>query len=408
MIYDDTIDKEFERNDRLIANAEVRKRIKAFAADMKVEENLSDHRIMFYLIRLRTMYNLMPDTFLSPTKDDIKDLIRKLSERHTSPRTVEDHKQAIRKFYKWHLSEDEYLQTAAWIKIKRNVNRLKKPEQMITPEEMEKLSDNLMNIRDKALFNLLYDSGARIGEILTMKIEDLGFDQYGAKCRVTGKTGYRTIRIVGNSVPYLKDWLRSHPKGSSPDSWLFVSIGGDRYGEQLNYAQVSTTLKKACKRAGITKRIHPHLFRHSQATQLAGVLSDTVLKSHFGWTGSSRMAGVYTHINDKETDNAILRAHGIEIKDSKTIETEKFKKCPRCSTELPNYAKICPNCFNILDQAMAIKTTIDIDVEIDKEQNKPGWLTGTVKNNDEIKPIMLMISEMQKSIDDLKKQLKTK
>lgn len=138
------------------------------------------------------MYNLMPNMFQDPTKDDIKGLIRKLAERHTSPRTVEDHKQAIRKFYKWHLSENEYLQNVAWIKLRNNVNRLKKPEQMITLEEMQKLSDNLTNIWNKALFNLLCDSGARIGEILTMKIEDQGFDQYSAKCRVIGKTGFRT------------------------------------------------------------------------------------------------------------------------------------------------------------------------------------------------------------------------
>ncbi len=406
MIYRDTVDKELERNKRLISDSKARDRIKAFSADLKVEEGLTNHRVIFYIIRLRTVYNLMPDTFLNPTKQSIKELITKVSERDVSPRTIEDYKQAIRKFYSWHLTRKAYNQNVAWVRVRNNVNRLKKPEQMITSDEMQRISDNLMNVRDKALFSLMYDSGARIGEILTMKIEDLGFDQYGAKCRVSGKTGFRTIRIVGDSVAFLRDWIKTHPNGSNPESWLFVGIAGNNYGQQMEYDQVRSSLRKACKRAGITKRIHPHLFRHSRATELSSVLSDTVLKSHFGWSGSSRMAGVYTHINDTETDNAILKAHGIQVTESRTLETAKFQTCTRCHSEMPSYAKICSNCFMILDQATAIKTEFSMDVELDKKQDKEGWVTGKINNYDEIKPLLLIMQEMQKSIDELKKQIK--
>ena len=80
----------------------------------------------------------------------------------------------------------------------------------------------------------------------------------------------------------------------------------------------------------------------------------------------------------------------------------------RCNTELPSYAKICPNCFYVLDQAIAIKATIGMDIDLDKEQSKPGFLTGTIKNYDDLKPMLLMISEMQKTIEELKQQVKAK
>jgi site-specific recombinase XerC len=57
--------------------------------------------------------------------------------------------------------------------------------------------DATLNMRDKALISLLYDSGCRISELLTMDRKDLGFDQYGAKITVSGKTGVRAVRIVG-------------------------------------------------------------------------------------------------------------------------------------------------------------------------------------------------------------------
>jgi len=58
------------------------------------------------------------------------------------------------------------------------------------------------NARDKALVSGLYESGVRISEWLGVKIKDIIFDDYGAKIKVTGKTGTRQIRLI-DSVPYL-------------------------------------------------------------------------------------------------------------------------------------------------------------------------------------------------------------
>jgi len=67
------------------------------------------------------------------------------------------------------------------------------------------------NPRDRALVHVLYESGARSGELLNMKIGDVEFDQYGAVIRVCGKTGPRRLRLI-ESVPDLQLWLSMHPK----------------------------------------------------------------------------------------------------------------------------------------------------------------------------------------------------
>ncbi|MCL4341066.1 MAG: tyrosine-type recombinase/integrase [Candidatus Thermoplasmatota archaeon] len=87
----------------------------------------------------------------------------------------------------------------------------KKPEDLITPDEFNKLLNYAGNTRNKALISLLYDSGCRIGEILGMRRQDITFDQYGAKLNVSVKTRYRKVYVLGTSVRFAKMWLKKHP-----------------------------------------------------------------------------------------------------------------------------------------------------------------------------------------------------
>ena len=267
-IYKDTIEQELDRNERLVSSKKIRESLVEFATDLKVQDGLTDHRIMFYLIRLRVLSRMLSEEeFLNPTVTGLKKVIMNLSGNNAiSPRTVEDYKQAIRKYYAWKLSSAEFAERVAWIHVKGNsVNRLKKSEDMITRDEIERLITACANSRDKALFSTLYDSGCRVGEILTLRIRDLQNDKWGALLHVTGKTGERMVRIVGDSVPYLREWVRNHPNANNPDSMVFVSISGAEYGKPMTYDEMIKALRRAKKRAGITRRIHPHLFRHTRA-----------------------------------------------------------------------------------------------------------------------------------------------
>ena len=68
MIYKDTIEQELDRNRRYISSKKIRDSLEAFAMDLKVKDNLTDHRIMFYLIRLRVLSRMeSEEEFLNPT-----------------------------------------------------------------------------------------------------------------------------------------------------------------------------------------------------------------------------------------------------------------------------------------------------------------------------------------------------
>ncbi len=69
-------------------------------------------------------------------------------------------------------------------------------------------------------------------------------------------------------------------------------------------------VKEMAQKAGLRKRVYPHLFRHSRATELANVLTDQQMKQYFGWGKDSAMVGRHTHLSGKETDKAILEYYG--------------------------------------------------------------------------------------------------
>jgi integrase/recombinase XerD len=100
---------------------------------------------------------------------------------------------------------------------------------------------------------------------------------------------YRRIRAVW-SVEYLKSWLQVHPEESNPEAPLWATLNSkENLLKPLQYAAIRMKLKRIAKKAGINKRIHPHLFRHSRATYMANYLTEAQMNVYFGWTQGSDM-----------------------------------------------------------------------------------------------------------------------
>jgi integrase/ribosomal protein L40E len=340
-IYKRTVERELDRVKAKFGEGPVFKVFEKFTIDMKVKDGLSDHRIMFYLAKLRPMAIFLDKKFLDPSEDDLKLMIDAFARKGISPRSVEDYKQTAKKFYSWLLSPQRYKRACGWIKVRSNVDRLKKSEDMITEEEIGQLVEACRNLRDKALVTLAYDSGCRVGELLTLRIKDLEMDDRGMMVHVSGKTGERTVYVIGDSIAYLREWRKVHPHGSNGDSALFVDLVT---GEPMNYDAARIGISKAVKRAGIKKRVHLHLFRHSYATRYSEVLSESVLKAQMGWTGSSRMAQKYVHLSAQQQKNAVLTANGFEP-EVKTIKHASLITCKRCGEKNPSTAEYCMKCW---------------------------------------------------------------
>ena len=325
-----------------------RRLLLAFKDELLLE--LSVGRVARHLENMFNVARWLGKDLSRATKEDVKAVIAKLNSMPYSEWTRHFYKVSIRKFFKWLRKSEDYPPEVSWIKLTVKNNNHKLPEDILTPEEVKRLIACAVNLRDKALIAVLYESGCRIGELLSLRIKDVEFDEYGAKLMLRGKTGMRRIRIV-SSAPLLADWINRHPMNSDPEALLWVS---ERSLKPVSYQMVRKMLKTSARKAGIRKRVYPHLLRHSRATHLANHLTEAQMKEFFGWTQSSRMASIYVHLSGRDLDNALLSIYGIKVR-GKESDVLKPNICPRCRENNPPTNKYCSKCGMILDEAEAIK-----------------------------------------------------
>jgi integrase len=334
-------------------------------------EGISDGRIFKYLWTLRNISTWLKKSFRNTTKENIVDLVSKIEKMDYSTSTKHDYQVSLKRFYRFlfDMEKGEYPDQVKWIKLTLKKRDQKIPEELLTEDEIKKMVSYADNARDRALVLLLYESGCRVGEVLTLRIKHVTFDDYGAKLIVEGKTGMRPVRII-SFEPEIRQWLNTHPFADNPEAFLWVSLGDKNKFSQgpICYTAVNHILKEMAKRAGVKKRIYPHLFRHTRATHLASKLTEQQLKKVMGWTQDSRVASTYVHLSMRDVDDAILQASGIEV-----IENKKSKFsvriCPRCNTRNSAIAKYCQNCSFILDAELAFR----------EEQRKEGLLNNLME-----------------------------
>ena len=256
--------------------------------------------------------------------------------------SIYTHKSVLRKFLQF-INKPELASTIKG----RNPSTKKLPEDLLTKSEIEQMLNATLTPRDSALLSTLYESGARKGELSSVRLKHVTFDNNGAVIILPeGKTGPRRIRLV-YSASYLNTWVNlHHPTRENKDSFLFVSLRAPF--PRLSNAGLYHQLQRVAERAGVTKRVNPHSFRHARATELAKALSDQQLKSFLGWTEGSCMASVYVHLSGKDIDDAILKMNGIETKGDST-DGLKVNRCPRCKELNPESLLHCGKCGMVLD-----------------------------------------------------------
>ena len=296
--------------------------------------------------------------FKDVTKDDLMTLFGSMKNdegKMVGCRTLELSKTVTKLFFKF-LNNGQYPECVTWIKSRKSRGG-KLPEELLTEDDVKNMIRVCTTTRDKAFISMLYESGCRLGEIISLKLKHVSFDDYGAAIMVDGKTGQRRVRLV-SSVPYIRDWINSHPSKDSPESFLWVivrrNIENQNFGKHISYVWTQHCITTIAKLAGIKKRVHAHLFRHSRLTELARAgFNDAQLKIFAGWVGSSDMSQIYIHLSGQDLDNALLEINGIKI--SKKESILKPRDCARCGEINPSTFSICKRCWFPLDMQTVIE-----------------------------------------------------
>jgi integrase/recombinase XerD len=345
------------------------------------DEGLSVPRIHKYVYTISFYGEWLGKDFGEVGADDILKAVREHVDRNDniSPATKYHYKVALRKFFKWYCGRDkppdmrEYPEMVRWIKPKSVDNETKLPEEILSEGDIKKLLDTDSHIRNKAIIAVLFNSGARVGEFLTLKLRHVEIDKFGASITLwTSKTQSRKVRL-GFAAPYLIGWCNVHPFRDDLEAalWVPFNAGGVRGRDRdaISYQNLVKILSGTAIEAGVRKAMNPHALRHAAATFDAKCgMPEAMMRQKFGWGSNSKMPSLYIHLAGKDMEDFELKRAGLKVAREKPGEAMRPLQCPRC--ELINKAtcNYCDKCGLPLNNIAAmrldeIKKSTDVDMD---------------------------------------------
>jgi integrase len=344
------------------------------------------------------------------SKPDIDRVIREIMTEYgdvngDETETSRDFKKILKLFFRWlRLGSRDVKQVGDPVETKGI--RLRKPKDKITRENLIKEEDRTKllhacgeNIRDRAFIDVHLEAGTRPGEILSLQIKHVEFDNVGARIHVDGKTGARPIRLI-RSTPNLAAWIKAHPYGNNPEAPLWILVDPAKYGQPMTYVAAKAMVARRCRMANLPKRVNLKLFRHSAATAAAKFLTDAEMKKRHGWTRTSNMPARYVHMVDADVEEKILSHYGISKKEE--MQPIKPKMCVFCDVPNSPESTLCSNCGRSLELETAIK--------IDTQKETIGKYL-TQEDLQSVEKRMIEMSEnnarLEKKFDDIIRYLQT-
>ncbi|MCA1758775.1 MAG: site-specific integrase [Bacteroidales bacterium] len=221
------------------------------------------------------------------TKDEInKYILHLIKTRNISPSYQNQMINAIKFYYEKVLGNKK-----EYYFIDRPKREQKLPE-VLSKQEIEKMIKTTKNIKHKSIISVMYSCGLRRSEAINLKPTDIESDRMLIKIR--GGKGKKD-RYVPLSSGVL-NLVRKYYREMKPENWLFQGENGNPYSE----TSVLNIVKAAARKAGITRRVYPHILRHSFATH--HLEQGTDLRYIQIWLGhsSTKTTEIYTHVSQND------------------------------------------------------------------------------------------------------------
>ncbi|MDD5331248.1 MAG: tyrosine-type recombinase/integrase [Candidatus Nanoarchaeia archaeon] len=219
-------------------------------------------------------------------EDDIRNYMSYLiSDLNLKSRSVSLKKSALKFFY------DEIL--------KKNIVNLKTPKipksnpEVLSKDEILLLIENAGSSKTKLIMELLYSTGLRVSELVRLKISDINFGDKTLRVK-SGKGNKDRITIISQKV---LGSLEGHIKGLG-DSAEYLFPGHEN--NNLTTRNVQKIIQSAASRAGIKKKVTPHVLRHSFATHLLENGTDIRLIQELLGHSQLSTTQIYTHVSREQ------------------------------------------------------------------------------------------------------------
>jgi integrase/recombinase XerC len=279
--------------------------------DHLAQRNLSPHTRESYARDLATLKAFCDKQGLGEWGTlDVHHIRAFSSQRHRqglAPKSIQRLLASVRSFYLYLQDEGAAKKNPAeGVRAPKAAKRL--PD-TLDADQMARLlqipGDDPETVRDRAIMELLYSSGLRLAELISVKLTDLDLGQ--GLVTVTGKGNKTRIVPVGRiALQAIRDWLKVRSDfAKSEDQELFVSVRGGR----LSPRSVQARLKHWGRVQGVQQGIYPHLLRHSFASHVLESSGDLRAVQELLGHANISTTQIYTHLDFQHLAKTYDAAH---------------------------------------------------------------------------------------------------
>jgi integrase/recombinase XerD len=326
--------------------------IRAYASEYQATRHVSNLRILKSIFEIVNWRRFIHEPYREVTITQLHKALNELGTANTSrgkpfkANTKHDYVKGLKWFLQWMIDEGHSKLS------KEKVDKIKvppvdscttTPDCILQEDDILTMVTQARTFRDKALLFVLYESGCRIGELARIKWKDVVFNDDSTVGLTLTDTKTRKTRhaLLGASVEYLAGWRNNYP--GTPDNEAFVFISGN--GDPMEYRAMSQIISRTAKKAGVEKRVTPHLFRKSRITSLIKQnYQESVIKQAMWGNLGTNMFKTYVVLSEQDIDAEFKERMGIqkkEIKEDKKMVPRQCKSCFAMNGPQSNFCHVC-------------------------------------------------------------------
>ena len=292
----------------------LQEKVKPYLEYCTYRKELDAKTIKAYRIDLTQFFSYVQSA--EPEKETIEQYITDLHKKYKQ-KTIKRKIASIKAFYSY-LEEEELVEQNPFRKIKVKFKETLILPRIIPREEIEQLLNYIYvslsslsgiqykhTLRDAAVIEVFFATGARVYEISNIRAENINLNS--GLIRIMGKGGKERYIQISNTA--VLDILRKYYEENEPEikksGYFFINNRGNRYTEQ----SIRLMLKKYTLKAGIQRKITPHMFRHSFATYLIEEGVDVSCVQQILGHSSIKTTQIYIHVAAKKQADILRELH---------------------------------------------------------------------------------------------------
>lgn len=291
-------------------------KIEDFSNFLKFEKNFSGNTLDAYMRDVRKLEsftiseldNLSPENI---TYENLQEYIYQLSKNKISERSQARAISSIKAFFKF-LLEDDYRTDNPATLLEGPKLGLYLPD-TLSEEDINRIItciDNSTDIgkRNKCILEVLYGCGLRVSELIDLKISNINFKE--SYIMVEGKgEKTRLVPLANTTAEFITSYIHTVRNKTKINKKYEDTLFLNSRGTNMSRVIVFIIIKELTQKAGISKSISPHTFRHSFATHLLQNGADLRFIQEMLGHSSITTTQVYTHLKTEELRDVILNFH---------------------------------------------------------------------------------------------------